>query len=86
MSQETHRAQQAEFRRLKKERAERLQKEAEQKKRAEFLWTHQKRICVSHDELLSSLGLDTDVDILCITPTEGGWVLNIIEKRFVNAS
>jgi len=71
-----HRARQDEYRRLKRERGERLAREdALRVSRATSLLL-QSRVVLSHDEVLGWLRecrlVDADA-IMCIEPAEGGW-------------
>jgi len=78
-----HRAQQDEYRRLKRERVERLVREDGARAFARAGLQLQSQLVLSHDEVLAWLrachGVDADTVVL-IEPAEGGWTF-VLTKR-----
>ena len=74
-----HREEQAEYRRLKAERRERLAREEEERKKRKHFLQIQKRRFVSHNDLLEMLQLP-DGKIVAVSPVEGGWVITYLEN------
>ena len=89
-----HRDQQQEYRRLKRERAERLAREEAVRSSRSAGLKLQARLVFSHDEMLELLRLSPHelpaflgdrfamnvVEIICIEPSEGGWTF-VVPKQ-----
>ena len=78
-----HRARQDEYRRLKRERVERMAREDAARRSRAVCLQLQSKLVLSHDEILELLGerhlIDADT-VVCIEPAEGGWTF-VLTKR-----
>jgi len=78
-----HREQQQEYRRLKRERAERLAREEEERRSRARSFQLMSRVVISHDEMLGWLRechlADGDT-IVGIDPCEGGWTFVLTKE------
>jgi len=89
----SHKEQQAEFRRLKAERKSRLETEDAERKSWQSFLQSQRQLFLSHDDLLNLavipklIGKDwfqfQPLSIINIEPCEGGWRINLIERKHV---
>ena len=81
-----HKAQQAEYRRLKAERKARVLADEQKRKDRIAFKNLQKKVLLSHDDLLGLITegwfhVPDDLKILSISPVEGGWCINMIEEK-----